>query len=141
MSAGRRRSTRTRACDISPAVREIVNRRDKGCIFCLAAYELPQGYIPELFRMEIMHFVSRSTGGLGIPENLAKGCFYHHRMLDQSPRRNEMKLIFESYLRNHYPDWEESRLYFAKDEQERIRDYGKTETEGAAQVPAENLEH
>ena len=91
--------------------------------------------------MEIMHFVSRSTGGLGIPENLAKGCFYHHRMLDQSPRRNEMKLIFESYLRNHYPDWEESRLYFAKDEQERIRDYGKTETEGAAQVPAENLEH
>ena len=62
MSAGRRRSTRTRACDISPAVREIVNRRDKGCIFCLAAYELPQGYIPELFRMEIMHFVSRSTG-------------------------------------------------------------------------------
>lgn len=72
MSAGRRRSKRTRACDISPAVREIVNRRDKGCIFCLAAYELPQGYIPELFRMEIMHFVSRSTGGLGIPENLAK---------------------------------------------------------------------
>ncbi len=115
MSAGRRRSKRTRACDISPAVREIVNRRDKGCIFCLAAYELPQGYIPELYRMEIMHFVSRSTGGLGIPENLAKGCFYHHRMLDQSPRRNEMKLIFESYLRNHYPDWEEKQLYFTKE--------------------------
>lgn len=131
------KNKRTNACDISASVRKIINQRDCGCIFCLAMYELPQGYYPELYRMEIMHFVSRSSGGLGIPQNLAKGCIYHHRMLDQSSQRQEMKLIFETYLRNHYPDWEESRLYYTREE----HNFGKTETEGTAQVPAEDMEH
>ena len=109
-----------------------MNERDSGCIFCLAMYEIPQGYRPEMYRMEIMHFVSRSSGGLGIPENLAKGCIYHHRMLDHSPKRQEMKLIFETYLRNHYPDWEESRLYYTRKE----HNFAKREEQGTAQVTA-----
>ena len=112
----RKRSSRTKACDISPAVREIVNARDRGCIFCLMAYELPDGYYPETYRTEIMHYIPRGAGGLGIPENLAKGCFYHHRMLDQSTRRKEMLLMFESHLRKCYPEWDAQRLHYKREE-------------------------
>ena len=126
------KNKRTKACEIPTSVRRLVNERDSGCIFCLAMYEIPQGYRPEMYCMEIMHFVSRSSGGLGIPENLAKGCIYHHRMLDHSPKRQEMKLIFETYLRNHYPDWEESRLYYTRKE----HNIAKREEQGTAQVTA-----
>ena len=126
------KNKRTKACEIPTSVRGLVNERDSGCIFCLAMYEIPQGYRPEMYCMEIMHFVSRSSGGLGIPENLAKGCIYHHRMLDHSPKRQEMKLIFETYLRNHYPDWEESRLYYTRKE----HNFAKREEQGTAQVTA-----
>ena len=126
------KNKRTKACEIPTSVRRLVNERDSGCIFCLAMYEIPQGYRPEMYCMEIMHFVSRSSGGLGIPENLAKGCIYHHRMLDHSPKRQEMKLIFETYLRNHYPDWEESRLYYTRKE----HNFAKREEQGTAQVTA-----
>ena len=126
------KNKRTKACEIPTSVRRLVNERDSGCIFCLAMYEIPQGYRPEMYCMEIMHFVSRSSGGLGIPENLAKGCIYHHRMLDHSPKRQEMKLIFETYPRNHYPDWEESRLYYTRKE----HNFAKREEQGTAQVTA-----
>ena len=126
------KNKRTKACEIPTSVRRLVNERDSGCIFCLAMYEIPQGYRPEMYCMEIMHFVSRSSGGLGIPENLAKGCIYHHWMLDHSPKRQEMKLIFETYLRNHYPDWEESRLYYTRKE----HNFAKREEQGTAQVTA-----
>ena len=126
------KNKRTKACEIPTSVRRLVNERESGCIFCLAMYEIPQGYRPEMYCMEIMHFVSRSSGGLGIPENLAKGCIYHHRMLDHSPKRQEMKLIFETYLRNHYPDWEESRLYYTRKE----HNFAKREEQGTAQVTA-----
>ena len=126
------KNKRTKACEIPTSVRRLVNERDSGCIFCLAMYEIPQGYRPEMYCMEIMHFVSRSSGGLGIPENLAKGCIYHHRMLDHSPKRQGMKLIFETYLRNHYPDWEESRLYYTRKE----HNFAKREEQGTAQVTA-----
>lgn len=126
------KNKRTKACEIPTSVRRLVNERDSGCIFCLAMYEIPQGYRLEMYCMEIMHFVSRSSGGLGIPENLAKGCIYHHRMLDHSPKRQEMKLIFETYLRNHYPDWEESRLYYTRKE----HNFAKREEQGTAQVTA-----
>ena len=126
------KNKRTKACEIPTSVRRLVNERDSGCIFCLAMYEIPHGYRPEMYCMEIMHFVSRSSGGLGIPENLAKGCIYHHRMLDHSPKRQEMKLIFETYLRNHYPDWEESRLYYTRKE----HNFAKREEQWTAQVTA-----
>lgn len=126
------KNKRTKACEIPTSVRRLVNERDSGCIFCLAMYEILQGYRPEMYCMEIMHFVSRNSGGLGIPENLAKGCIYHHRMLDHSPKRQEMKLIFETYLRNHYPDWEESRLYYTRKE----HNFAKREEQGTAQVTA-----
>ena len=83
-------------------------------------------------RCTVWRLCTLSHAALGIPENLAKGCIYHHRMLDHSPKRQEMKLIFETYLRNHYPDWEESRLYYTRKE----HNFAKREEQGTAQVTA-----
>lgn len=48
------KNKRTKACEIPTSVRRLVNERDSGCIFCLAMYEIPQGYRPEMYCMEIM---------------------------------------------------------------------------------------
>ena len=64
----------------------------------------------------IMHYILRSKNGLGIPENGAIGCQYHHEMLDNGKdgRREEMLGIFREYLENHYPDWSEKKLKYSK---------------------------
>ena len=64
----------------------------------------------------IMHYIPRSRNGLGIKENGAIGCKWHHRMLDNgsSGRREEMLTIFRRYLQSHYKDWDESKLTYNK---------------------------
>ena len=64
----------------------------------------------------IMHFIPRSAGGLGIPENGAVGCQWHHEMMDNgnSGRREEMLQIFEDHLRHSYPDWDRRKLVYKK---------------------------
>ena len=101
-------NTNTRKKAISARVRHIVRERDGGCIFCER-----YGFAPTGMNTEIMHFVGRGRGGAGIPENLAVGCIQHHRMMDQgSPLdRQMMRALFRDYLRNQYPDWDESKLY------------------------------
>lgn len=93
---------------ISPKVRQIVRQRDKGCIFCNYL-----GFEPTGMNTEIMHYVGRGRGGMGIPENLAVGCIKHHRQMDQgSPLDQQMmRFLFRDYLRRIYPDWDESKLY------------------------------
>lgn len=61
-----------------------------------------------------MHYIPRGRGGLGIPENAAIGCRYHHRMLDQGHegRREEMLALFRNYLQSKYPDWDEKKLTY-----------------------------
>ena len=53
---------------------------------------------------ETMHFVPRSAGGLGVEQNGAIGCKYHHEMLD----------FFEKYLRGKYPGWNREALIYKK---------------------------
>ena len=103
------RSARTKATDISPSVRKIVHERDGGCIFCRMEHFTPTGA-----RTELMHYVSRYGGGLGIPENLAEGCIIHHRQMDQGPakERQLLRALFRWYLRQHYPDWSEEKLKY-----------------------------
>lgn len=64
----------------------------------------------------IMHFVPRSKGGLGIPENGAVGCYYHHNLLDNGNKgkREEMLEVFEKYLKSQYPNWDRELLFFRK---------------------------
>ena len=111
-------SKRSIACNITPRVREIVKKRDRGCIFCQCEYHMPPDYddifLISLNSYQIMHFVPRSQGGLGAPENLAMGCVYHHDMMDNGSggRRAEMMQFFEDYLRKHYPGWKkEDQIY------------------------------
>ena len=66
--------------------------------------------------MSIMHYIPRSKGGLGIEQNGALGCQYHHTMLDNGyqGRRAEMLEMFKGYLQNHYDNWNEEELYYRK---------------------------
>lgn len=54
---------------------------------------------------DIMHFIPRSQGGLGIEQNGVLGCRYHHMLLDNGNKglRDEMLKIMEEHLRMSYP--------------------------------------
>lgn len=108
------RAKRTVATDISAKVRKVVNDRDRGCIFCKYL-----GFIPTNMPTEIMHYIPRSAGGLGIPENLAVGCIYHHRQMDTDGKYTErqcMRALFRHYLREVYKDsWNEDKLVWRHD--------------------------
>lgn len=96
------KSKRTLATSISNQVRQRVRERDKWCIFCGK-----QG-------SDIMHFVPRSSGGLGIEQNLALGCRECHMKLDQSIERRERLIIFEKHLESHYGKIDRRDLIYRK---------------------------
>ena len=100
---------RSKATDISLKVRNEVKVRDEGCIFCRMGYS-----IVEPTWIEIMHFIPRSQGGMGVPENLACGCAAHHRMLDASEHRKDMLQLFEWYLKDQYEEWSVEYVVYRK---------------------------
>jgi len=94
---------RTKACAITPKVRQEVEERDGGlCIFC---------HFPG--RGE-GHYVPRSHGGLGIPENIICVCRTCHDRMDNSQARQIYMNRAREYLESKYPDWDESKLYYKK---------------------------
>lgn len=112
-------SKRSKACDITPKARSQVNARDMGaCIFCRAGYMMPpeDEFGTSRGMLQIMHYIPRSQGGLGIPENLAVGCVWHHNMMDNGNLglREQMLIFFEEYLKAHYKDWDRDRLVYSK---------------------------
>ena len=108
------RSKRARACDFTQKERAAINERDEGCIFCRMGYRMEKadGYNTSI--REIMHYIPRSQGGLGIRQNAAVGCKYHHMMLDEGPHRKEMRELFKGYLNSIYKDWSEEALVYRK---------------------------
>lgn len=107
---------RTRQLEFSAKTREVIKQRDRGqCIFCGKKYHLEEtaeaGYY-----LSIMHYIPRSKGGLGIEQNGAIGCQYHHTLMDNGNKglRNEMLEIYKEYLQSHYPDWNEENLVYKK---------------------------
>lgn len=66
--------------------------------------------------LSVMHYIPRSAGGLGIPQNGAIGCQFHHNMLDNGNqgKRKEMLEIFKQYLQELYPEWNEDELVYRK---------------------------
>ena len=60
------------------------------------------------------HYISRAQGGLGIEENILTLCFDCHREYD-GERRQELRPFLERYLREQYPGWDESKLYYSKE--------------------------
>ena len=97
------KSQRTRACEISPEVRGIVEKRDGYCcIFCGAPG-----------RGEA-HYINRSQGGLGIPENIITVCRFCHNQMDNGMASKLYRIKAEAYLKAHYPDWDVSKLVYNK---------------------------
>lgn len=104
---------RTKACRFSKTVSQKIRERDVGCIFCRMGYHIQY---PPMPATDIMHIVNRSQGGLGVEENGALGCRYHHEMLDNGNkgRRAEMLEIISKYMRGLYPGWDAKNLVYKK---------------------------
>lgn len=58
---------------------------------------------------DIMHFIPKSHMGLGVEENGAEGCRYHHTLYDNSGNRKEWRKSFRDYLKSKYVNWSEER--------------------------------
>lgn len=98
------KSKRSRACDITQAVKQAVWERDNGqCVVCGSHYAMPNA-----------HYISRAKGGLGIEQNILTLCLDCHRRYDQTTDRKAMKEYLKEYLKSQYPNWEESELYYKK---------------------------
>ena len=109
------RSKRTKACDFTQKERDRIKERDGGCIFCRMGYHMEQADSYNTSAMEIMHYIPRSQGGLGTARNAALGCRYHHRMMDESEHREEMRELMKKYLMSMYPGWGVRTLVYRKE--------------------------
>lgn len=107
-------SKRSRACDFKQKERTLIKNRDCGCIFCRRHYRMEKADAFNTSIMEIMHYIPRSQGGLGIARNAALGCKYHHMMMDESEHRAEMRGMMRDYLQSMYRDWNEADLVYHK---------------------------
>lgn len=99
-------SRRAKALQISSYVKLIVNRRDEGlCVYC----HKPGN--PEA------HFIPRSKGGLGVPQNILTLCRSCHDQYDNGPRelRDGMRESFRDYLCSKYDDWSEENIIYRKE--------------------------
>jgi 5-methylcytosine-specific restriction endonuclease McrA len=95
---------RTKALDISPAVKKAVWERDGGkCILCHNPDAAP-----------VCHYISRGQGGLGIPENIFTACGPCHHAYDQGAERRALREEIRAYLMAKYPGWDEIKLYYRK---------------------------
>ena len=98
------KSKRSKACDISRKVKDIVWERDEErCIICGSRYAMPNA-----------HYIPRSQGGLGVEENIVTLCFSCHQMYDQSIERSVIGKRIEKYLKSKYPKWDKTNLIYNK---------------------------
>ena len=110
------RTKKNKKYQFDTKTREAIYWRDTGCIFCQREYHM-ENKEPLLYEiMDCMHYINKSQGGLGIPQNGAVGCRYHHGLLDNGNQglRDEMLEIFREHLRQQYLDWNEDELVYNK---------------------------
>lgn len=94
---------RTKDCAIPKEVKLIVYERDhERCIFC-GAPGLPEA-----------HVISRSHGGLGVPQNIITVCRSCHDQLDNSQNRQQMLDVAVKYLGSYYPDISQTDVIYQK---------------------------
>lgn len=98
------KSKRTKALEIPPMVKRKVYERDNHrCVFCGRYCDVSNA---------CAHFIPRSSGGLGIEENILTLCNDCHRAYDQSDRRTKMRRVFKQHLSECYPGWDEKSLIY-----------------------------
>ena len=94
----------TKAKQIPYAVKRAVWERDRGeCILCHS------------LGTPVAHFISRAQGGLGIEENIVTLCDRCHEKYDQGIGREQTRERIRQYLKRHYHDWDEKKLYYRKE--------------------------
>lgn len=97
-------SKASKACDISKKVKDEVWERDNHqCIICRSPFAHPNS-----------HYIKRSAGGLGIPENIGTMCYSCHYDYDFTLNREAIKIKFKEYLQSKYPNWDEEKLIYKK---------------------------
>lgn len=97
------KSKRTKACEITPKVREAVEERDGHC--CIFCGRPGRGEA---------HIVRRSQGGLGIEQNIVTACRWCHHQFDEGKDRGLYMYRAINYMKEHYPDWNISDLVYHK---------------------------
>jgi len=103
-------SQRSNRCDFTPRVRrEILQRDNNSCVICNMGFKPTADH-----RYEIAHFIPRSAGGLGIPQNAVVLCKTHHMAMDNSDERVMWLGVVKKYLKSKYPGWDDMRLVFRK---------------------------
>ena len=105
------KSKRTKALEIPKKVKEAVAERDMYC--CIWCGKPAPKTNPLAFSNA--HYIPRSQGGLGIEENTMTLCWKCHQEYDNSTKREKMKAFFREYLKTKYPDWDEEKLIYKKE--------------------------
>jgi 5-methylcytosine-specific restriction endonuclease McrA len=99
-----RTSKLSKACDISPKVRQAVYERDNGiCVICREKQGLPN-----------MHYIPRAQLGLGIEQNIVCGCLKCHAEYDNGKYRKHHGEVIKTYLQSKYENWNEEDLIYHK---------------------------
>ena len=102
----------TKARDFDRKAKTAISERDSidgwpCCVYCGLAAPTPLAW-------SNAHFIARSQGGLGVPENGLTLCPECHRRYDQTTDRAEMRGFFREYLRERYDNWSEDALIYRK---------------------------
>ena len=102
----------TKARDFDRKTKIAISERDSTdgwpcCVYCGAAAPAPLAW-------SNAHYIARSQGGLGIPENGLTLCPECHRRYDQTTARAQMREFFREYLKSKYEYWNEGDLIYRK---------------------------
>lgn len=97
----------TKKTDISKKIKLIVWERDgRRCIFC-------KNFVK--WNYANAHYIPRSAGGLGIPENIFTACDDCHREQDNGFNTEEFDLKAKEHLQKIYgSSWNEEMLIYKK---------------------------
>lgn len=96
--------------------RKIHERDRERCVFCEMGYQMPEDPAYCRTGLQIMHIVPRSQLGMGVEQNGALGCVWHHNLMDNGnrERRKEMMTILERRMEMFYPGWSRNRVTYSK---------------------------
>ena len=100
-------SKRSKACEIPQEVKKIVWLRDEEkCVCC-------KKWVPMYYANA--HFIKRSQGGLGIPENIVTLCPKCHWEEDLGLNTKIYEEAIENHLKGIYgANWDKSKLVYKK---------------------------
>lgn len=134
-----------RKTEFTAKARKAIHKRDnETCVFCADGYEPPEDMAYCQTALQIMHIVPRSQLGMGVEQNGALGCVWHHQMLDNGNRENrkEMLAMLEDRMRRIYPGWTREQVIYQKNQDSTEKSWNSPEREiqnGSRTAPPEGF--